>query len=139
MTEAAALEWSFRPWRDARRTSVLALMMVLGGVALVVWLVEPGLTRLALALAVAASFADAFLPVECRLAADGVHRRTPLGAQHRPWTDVRRARIGPRAVVLSPFTRRTWLETFRALVLPFPPRADGLSERARELLRAHGL
>ena len=42
MTEAAALEWSFRPWRDARRTSLLALAMVLGGVALVVWLVEPG-------------------------------------------------------------------------------------------------
>ena len=139
MTEAAALEWSFRPWRDARRTSLLALGMVLGSVGLVVWLVEPGFLRLALALAVAASFADAFLPVDCRLAEDGVHRRTPLGAQHRAWADVRRARIGPGGVVLSPFTRRTWLETFRALVLPFPPRADGLSERARELLRVHGL
>lgn len=134
-----ALEWSFDPWRDARRTTLFALATVVAGVALVVWLVEPGLVRIALAVAVAASFTDAFLPVSCRLADDGIERRTPLGAQHRGWDDVRRAGIGARGMVLSPFLRRTWLESFRALFLPFPPGDAALPERARELLRAHGL
>ncbi len=139
MTGPVALEWSYHPWRDARRTTVLALLVVIAGVTLVACLAEPGLVRIALAIVVAASFADAFLPVSCRLAEDGVHRRTPLGSQHRAWQDVRRARVGARGVVLSPFARRTWLETFRALFLPFPAGAAGLHDRARELLRTHGL
>jgi hypothetical protein len=139
MTGPVALEWSFHPWRDARRTTVLAFAVVLAGVGLVVWLVEPGLVRLALAFAVASSFTDAFLPVACRIAEDGIHRSTPLGAQHRPWQDIRRARVGPRGLVVSPFTRRTWLESFRALSLPFPPRDPVLAERARAAVHAHGL
>jgi hypothetical protein len=42
-------------------------------------------------------------------------------------------------MVVSPFTRRTWLESFRALFLPFPPRDPALAERARAAVHAHGL
>lgn len=139
MTGPVVLEWSFHPWRDARRTTLLALTVVLLGVALVRWLVEPGLLRVALVLAMAASFADAFLPVACRIADDGVRRSTPLGAQHRTWQDIRRARVGPRGMMISPFARRTWLESFRTLFLPFPPHDSALAERAREVVHAHGL
>jgi len=139
MTEWAALEWSFHPWRDAR--TLMMRSLVAGGLCVTLAMVAagPGLVRWALVAAAALSFAGPLVPVECRLDEGGIVRRTFLGVQQRTWDQVRRARVDAGGIRFSPFTSRHWLDAFRTLELPLPAGAAGLADRARELLRAHGL
>jgi hypothetical protein len=134
------LEWSWNPWRDRPGRAIAAAGVALGTCALVTSLHLPPLMALVLCLAAVASFAAALVPVRCRLDAEGATRRNGWVAERRAWRDLERAERTAEGLLLSPFRRAHWLESYRALFLPIPTRgaapAPGEVDR---ILASHGL
>ncbi len=77
-----------------------------------------------------------FLPSRFELTADGVTVHKPFSNMTRPWDHFRRVVFDPVGVTLSPFARRHWLESYRAVRLRFgtPERGEG-SDPTREEVR----
>jgi hypothetical protein len=130
-----AVVWQFEPWREHPLRFVLSAIASLGTCAVVLALHLPFVLGAALCLCCVASFAPALAPVECRMDADGVTRRGPMGAVHRKWSDLRRAEALPAGVLLSPFATRHWLDATRGLVLPMPAARAGDLRAALEGFR----
>jgi hypothetical protein len=140
---AGAVEWTVSPWREDRARAALA-----ASAALLLWLTAawllPGQRLLStlLGLAVLGVLAPGMAPTRCRVDGAGLARRALLGWERRPWEQVRRARLGPAGLFVSPFAERSRLDRFRGLFLPLP-RAGADSGRLLEVLRRevarHGL
>jgi hypothetical protein len=93
-------------------------------------------------LAVLGALAPGMTPTRCRVDATGVARRGLLGWERRPWVQVRRARLGPAGLFVSPYGERTRLDRFRGLFLPLPrtgSAAGPLLEALRREVARHGL
>jgi hypothetical protein len=137
-----AVEWTVSPWRDdPGRASLVAIA------ALALWLLAARLLageRLLstlMGVAVLGVLAPGMVPTRCRVDGAGVARRGLFGWDRRAWTDIRRARVDPRGLHVSPFPRRSRLDRFRGLFLPVPRRtADpaALLETLRGELDRHG-
>jgi len=137
---APALEWTVNPWRERPGAAAAALVLGLGMCVLVAGLRLPPLVTLALCVLAVSSLAPAMAPGRCRVDAAGVARRGPLGWQCRAWSEIRSARLEPHGLVVSPFTRRHWLDPYRALVLPMPRRrGESLPAELGRRLAHHGL
>lgn len=133
--QEAALTWRYDPWREAPRRALASVLVTLAACALIT-AARPGLlVALGLCVMVAAAFAPAFVPAECRADASGVAVRGPLGWRRRAWSDLRRLEALPSAVLLSPYVTRHVLDAQRAIVLPLPAadRANVL-DRLRQAL-----
>ena len=136
----AALEWSYNPWRDrpGQAWGGLAALLACGGVVLALRL--PAGVAIGLWVALAASFGQAFLPARYRIDDQGVTSGRGIFATRRAWTDIQRARRSREGVLLSPFSRRHWLDPYRALFLALPPaQGERLRGALDEWLRPHGL
>uniref|UniRef100_A0A832MMF1 PH domain-containing protein n=1 Tax=Eiseniibacteriota bacterium TaxID=2212470 RepID=A0A832MMF1_UNCEI len=136
----APLEWTYNPWRERPGLAVAGTALALGVCAVVGALGEGPLLSAGLAAAGVASLAPLFVPARCRVGADGVARRGPLGWSRRPWAAIRRAVAGPGGLLVSPYTRRHWLDPWRAMFLPLPSaRRAVLLAALRSRLEDHGL
>ncbi len=136
----ATIEWSYNPWRErpARAWGALAALLLCCG--LVVSTRLPLGVKLGLCAGAGASFGAAILPWRYRLDDDGVTSGRGPFAQRRPWSDIGRAVRSSEGILLSPFQRRHWLDPYRSLFLPLPPRASShLAEDVDRLLSHHGL
>jgi hypothetical protein len=60
-----------------------------------------------------------FLPASYELHGEGLVVRKPFSRIERPWSAFRRAVFDPGGVMLSPFARRHWLESYRGVRLRF--------------------
>jgi hypothetical protein len=108
--------------------------------ALVVSWRLPALMTIALCAVVLASLAIAFVPVRCRLDAEGATRRSGWVVERRRWSDLERAVKTEGGIVLSPFRERHWLEAYRALFLPMPARGGApAAPDVERFLERHGL
>jgi hypothetical protein len=137
---AAALEWSFNPWRD-RPLAALAGATIAFGICLVVAsLAQPLVVRVGLAVAVLGTLSPALAPARCRVDDQGIEKRSPFGTVRRPWEGLRRVSRGETAVLVSPYQRPHWLEHYRGLVLPLPARGrDALKAELASRFHDHGL
>ncbi len=63
------------------------------------------------------SVAPFLFPTHYELTEDGVSECRLGRTRSRPWSELRSAQIGPAAVLLSPFARRSYLERYRGLML----------------------
>jgi hypothetical protein len=137
---ASAIEWSFNPWRDRPGRAFAALAFALGLALLVGTLGEPPLVRIGLGLAAVGAMAPMLLPARCRVDDDGVMRRDSLGTARRRWSELRRGVAAPAGFLVSPYPRPHWLDLYRGLLLPMPPRrrAALLADLVPHL-RGHGL
>jgi len=128
-----ALIWTVHPARERPLHAVLAGAFVLAlslGIALSY---HVGFGALSLVFLLV-SLREFFLPTRCTLSNEGVElRRMGLGRK-RAWSEFRRFQAGPRAVLLSPFSRPTRLDTYRGIVLPL---GEAVREQALELIAAH--
>lgn len=132
------VEWRFDPWRERPRAAATGVGAALGMAALLAALGEHPILIGVLTLAAVAALAPAFIPARCRLDDDGAARRGPWGWERRAWAEIRRAILGPGALRVSPFSRSSWLDPYRGLVLPLP-RADArLRAAVADRLAAHG-
>ena len=137
---AEALEWSFNPWRDRPLAAGGGALMTLAICLVVATLGQPLLVRLVLCLVVMGALSPALSPARCRVDESGVEKRGPFGVARRPWAALRRAARWPAGLMVSPFVRPHWLDSYRGLVLPLPAR--GRAALMAELairLRDHGL
>jgi hypothetical protein len=95
----------------------LAAVVVVGSVwGVAAWTASAWLTGLAVVV-LGVSVAPFFLRTAYRLTPDGVEVRRAWRRRTRPWEDFRAAFAGRDLVLLTPFERRTWLETVRGETL----------------------
>jgi hypothetical protein len=137
---ATTVEWTYQPWRETPGRATVALgFMVLAAVLVQRAGGSLSLTVL-LTLAMTVQLATLLIPTRCRMDATGVMARGLLGWERRAWSGIRRAGIGPRAVLVSPFATARRLDRFRALVLPLPrEHRDHLLTEVRTILAEHAL
>lgn len=128
----AVIEWTCDPWRENARVASLSAVSALVLCLVVAALREPFVVTVALVVICVAAFAPAITPVRCRADERGVARRGMLGWEHREWSSVRRLEVLPAALLVSPYSRRHWLDAQRGLSLPLP------ADRREELLRRLG-
>jgi hypothetical protein len=137
---ASALEWSFNPWRDRPARAFAALGFAIGMALLVGALGESLLLRLGLGLAAVGALAPMLIPARCRVDGHGVMRRDPLGTSRRSWSELKRGVAAPAGFLVSPYARPHWLDLYRGLLLPMPPRRrEALLADLVPHLRGHGL
>lgn len=132
-----------RPWRVSAAIAACALAGAVAMAFLVGRLLprEPVAATL-LAGATLAVLAPGFLPIHCRVDADGVARRGLLAWERRSWAEIREVRLGARGLFVSPYPGTGRLERLRGLFLPLPgglPGRDSLLERLRQEAARHGL
>jgi len=73
---------------------------------------------------VLASVGSFIAKTEYRLTPEGIEVRTLGVVRTRPWTEMRRATVDQNGVFLSPFEKRSWLEAYRGVRLPFGGNRD---------------
>ncbi len=138
--DLARLDWSFDPWREDPRRALLATGCVLAAFLLTRYTGQAAVLAVLLALAVAGTLSPLLVAQRCVIDAAGVAVRGPFGWERRPWAELRRARVAPGSILVSPFLRPGRLDAFRALVLPVPRgRRDELVAAAAGVLERHGL
>jgi len=134
-----ALVWSFNPWRDRPLAATAAALITVGLCLAIGTLREPPLLRAILGLAVLATLSPALSHAHCRVDAEGVAVQGPFGTARRRWGDVKRVAARPAGVLVSPFERPSWLDSYRGLLLPVPPAGrDALLAELRGRLVSHG-
>ncbi|HMI30486.1 MAG TPA: hypothetical protein VK527_02015 [Candidatus Limnocylindrales bacterium] len=119
-----ALEWSVwparrKPWAAA---VLLASLAVLG--ALVAQGTGDRVLGVAAPLFILASVGSFIAKTEYRLTPESVEVRTLGVARVRPWGEMRRATVDRQGIFLSPFEKRSWLEAYRGVRLPFGGNRD---------------
>jgi hypothetical protein len=137
---AAALEWSFNPWRERPLAAGAGALMTLAICLVVATLGEALVVRLVLCLTVLGTLSPVLSPARCRVDDAGVEKRGPFGTVRRPWGALRRARTRPAGLLVSPYARPHWLDPYRGLVLPLPSRGrQALLADLQARLHDHGL
>lgn len=140
VADPAAVEWTWSPWRERPGRAAVALGFTLLVFALVVTLVGSAVLAVLMMLAVAGTLAPLLVPSRCRVDHAGIALRSAFGWESRAWSDLRRARPGRDAIVMSPFTRPRRLDVFRAVVLPLPAQGrDALLAAVRMHCERHEL
>ncbi|HEY3157077.1 MAG TPA: hypothetical protein VGK76_10720 [Candidatus Eisenbacteria bacterium] len=121
---ADSLEWSVWPAREKPWTAAVLLgsLVVLGVV------IAQGTGDKVLGVAapvfVLASVGSFIAKTEYRLSPDAIEVRTLGVVRSRPWAEMRRATVDRNGVFLSPFEKRSWLEAYRGVRLPFGGNRD---------------
>ena len=140
--DEAPLEWSVNPWRESAPRAALALAAVAATWVAVLAAGLVALTSAALMVVAAFVLSPGFAGSRCRLDARGAARRLAfLWWDLRPWSRIRAAYVGPRALLVTPERSRGTLAALRGLVLPLPaaPAADALREEIKQRISRHGL
>ncbi|HDQ98907.1 MAG TPA: hypothetical protein ENN51_01270 [candidate division WOR-3 bacterium] len=121
-TPLPPLRWSVHRLRESPAKSLLASFFVLAFIVFSVYAFGPLLALVAVAV-FAAALNTWYLPVRYVLDRDGVTVDKRVFSYTYPWEQFRRWFRTSNGVVLSPFARRTFLDTFRGvhLLLPADP------------------
>jgi len=136
------LEWSVNPWRSNPRGAAAGLAAALGLMVLAVRMGLPAAAGGVLAAACLLVLAPAFVPARYRVDAEGIGMRRGLAWERRAWRDVKRAAPGRAGVLLSPFEKPSFRDSFRGLFLDLPTTLPARDDLLRELslrLSLHGL
>jgi hypothetical protein len=113
------LRWTAHPAR--RRPAELALFLAVSCVTLagIAQLFQSGFLVVLAGAMLVLGVAPFLFPTRYQIDEQGV-RQTRLGHQRgRSWTDLRRLEVGRSAALVSPFSRPSWLDRHRGLILYF--------------------
>ena len=124
MEAPSVLEWSVwpareRPWAAA---VLLAALLVLG--VLVTQGTGDRILGIAAPLFILGSVGSFIAKTRYRLTAETIEVKALGVARARPWSEMRRATVDKDGVFLSPFLKRSWLEAYRGVRLPFGGNRD---------------
>ncbi len=122
--EPKTLEWSVwpareRPWAAA---VLLASLAVLG--VLIAQGTGDRVLGVAAPVFILVSVGSFIAKTHYRLTPESIEVRALGVARARPWTEMRRATVDRGGVFLSPFEKRSWLEAYRGVRLPFGGNRD---------------
>ena len=120
----ATMEWSVwpareRPWAAA---VLLASLLVLG--VLIAKGTGDKVLGAAAPVFILASVGSFIAKTHYRLTPESIEVRALGVARARPWGEMRRATVDRGGVFLSPFAKRSWLEAYRGVRLPFGGNRD---------------
>jgi hypothetical protein len=124
-----ALGW--RAWPAAERPAqaiAVGLAMITAGLGLGVYGGDAFLAGVIVAV-LFLSLSAYFLPTRFRIDNEGVEVASPFGKRHRRWEALRSYNADGRGVTLSPYTRPSWLESYRGLRLLFHRNRDQVLKR----------
>jgi hypothetical protein len=118
------LEWSVwpareRPWAAAVLLASLAVLGVLIGQG-----TGDRVLGIAAPLFVLGSVGSFVAKTHYTLTPETIEVRALGVARARPWSEMRRATVDRGGVFLSPFEKRSWLEAYRGVRLPFGGNRD---------------
>jgi hypothetical protein len=113
------LRWTAHPARRRPQDIFLVVAVVLVAAGAVMITLDSALLALLAAGFLLVSVASFLLPTHYRLDDDGVEQRRLWGKKRRAWRDLRRVQVGPGAALVSPFTRRTWMDRHRGVLVFF--------------------
>jgi hypothetical protein len=108
-----------RPWAGA---VLLASLVVLG--LLITQGTRDRVLGIAAPLFILGSVGSFIAPTTYRLTPEAIEVKALGVARRRPWTEMRRATVDRGGIFLSPFTKRSWLEAYRGVRLPFGGNRD---------------
>jgi hypothetical protein len=112
-------QWTAHPARRRPRDVALVAAVTLLTAGAVVGALE-SLYLGALAVAILlASVAPFLFPTRYVLSDLGIEQKTVFRARSRPWAELRRVSVGREAALVSPFSRRHWLDRYRGIVVLF--------------------
>jgi hypothetical protein len=117
--EAAVLEWRVHRAQESPVRTVIALAVVAAFLVFAFWYFGPLLGLVAVA-ALAAALHSYFLPIRYRFDAEGIHVDKRAFKYSYEWDQFRRWFRTTGGVVVSPFSRRTFLDNFRGVHLLLP-------------------
>lgn len=113
------LEWRRHPAGEEPRTAALLVIgMGLALAALHAVFRAPVLTALG-TLLLFGSLADFLLPSRYRLTREGVERRGQVGSRQLPWDRVAVAYDLEDGVLVTPRSRKGWLDSYHGIYLPY--------------------
>ncbi len=116
---ASGIHWTVHLARRAPKKAAAAWALILAG-ALAAGVGFHSLVAGILSLLLlAASVSEFLLPVRFRLSATGIEAKGLVFRRRMAWKDVRQVRRDPLGVKLSPFSRRSRLESYRGIYLWF--------------------
>ena len=118
------LEWSVWPARDRPWAAVvlLASLAVLG--VLIAQGTGDRMLGVAAPLFILGSVGSFIARTRYRLTSESIEVRALGVSRARPWGEMRRATVDRDGVFLSPFEKRSWLEAYRGVRLPFGGNRD---------------
>ncbi len=123
--EGRRLSWRVHPAAERRGTGILVFVAILVLSFLAgLWMGGPFWGAFAFVV-LFLSLEAFFLPGSFELTERGVIVKKPFSQAERRWDQFRRVIFDADGVTLSPFARRSWLETYRAIRLRYPSRAEG--------------
>ncbi|HLU68568.1 MAG TPA: hypothetical protein VKZ63_19940 [Kofleriaceae bacterium] len=112
-----ALAWTAHPARSRPHQVVLVVAVLLLTAGAVLLSFE-SLFMTALAVVIVVVSVSPFLfPTHYRLSDAGVEERRLGVRRARRWQDLRRVQVGPRAALVSPFARPSWMDRYRGVIL----------------------
>jgi hypothetical protein len=125
--EGALIAWTAHPAR--RRPRDVALVVGVTAVTAAAVLESFGSPLLAglSALFLAVAVAPFLLPSRFVVTDDEIACERALGRRARRFADLRRVEVGPDVILVSPFSRPSWLDRYRGLFVLL----DGLDEPRR--------
>jgi hypothetical protein len=130
------------PWRHNPLVAGAGLLMAVLLAVMALRLAGSLLMGAVLAVACVGVLNPVFAPTRYRVDAAGVAMRRGLAWERRAWSDLRRVATTASGVLVSPFEKPSFRDSFRGLFLAIPPslpRHDPLLAELRERLARHGL
>jgi hypothetical protein len=135
-TPPAQLNWTNRPLKG-RRGVALFLAVLFPVLAVVVYVESRNVAVTALALAfVAVAISPAILPTRYVLSDVGVVVGHFGRSTQRPWTAFRRLIVDRDVILLSPFAKPSFLDSFRGQYLRFNRGQEALREEVLQFVLA---
>jgi len=118
------LEWSVWPARDRPWAAavLLASLLVLG--VLIAEGTGDRVLGVAAPVFILVSVGSFIGRTQYRLTSESIEVRTLGVSRARPWGEMRRATLDRGGIFLSPFEKRSWLEAYRGVRLPFGGNRD---------------
>ena len=119
-----ALEWSVWPARRKPWAAgvLLASLVVMG--MLIAKETGDRVLGAAAPLFILGTVGSFIAKTDYRLTPESIEVRALGVARVRPWSEMRRATVDRHGVFLSPFEKRSWLEAYRGVRLPFGGNRD---------------
>jgi len=118
------LEWSVWPARDRPWAAAVLLLSLLVLGVLVAQGTGDRLLGVAAPMFVLVSVGSLIARTHYRLTGEAIEVRALGVSRARPWGEMRRATLDRDGIFLSPFEKRSWLEAYRGVRLPFGGNRD---------------
>ena len=113
------LAWRVHPAQERKGLAILiAILIVVLGLFASVWMANIywGIFAIVLLFLSLEAF---YLPSRFELSEKGVKLHKVFSHMERPWTHFRRVSVDRSGISLSPFRKRNWLESYRAMRLTY--------------------